>query len=174
MLKLTYNWTNSDQSVTDISHLLEYFVILTDIPDDAKAVQISLENRLGLSLFSEPYEIICDYRGCKPSISFGITDVIITGVVCLVCGIFITIGTVFLVKRLKRKKQNKSENFDLDYELRGKNSKEDSHYEDPHNEESNVNNDSLNNNQQNNNYEKIKKSGKNEDSVYIQIEANSF
>ena len=62
---MTYNWTNSDQSVIEISHPIKDIILLTDIPDDAEALQISVENRLGSSLLSEPVKIICDYRGCN-------------------------------------------------------------------------------------------------------------
>lgn len=159
LLRLTSNWTNNDRLITDISQsLLEYAFILTGIPDNAESLQISIENRLGSSLLSEPVKIVCDHSGCKPSISF-VTGVTITGIVCLIGGILIGGVVVFLIRRGKQKKSE-----DPDFELKDRNINEDPKYEIAH-----ANNNSSNNNEDN--YFKIEK---NNEPAYIQIEPNKF
>ena len=62
-------------------------MILPDIPSDVKSLQLSFENRLGASDFSDPFDIKCGFKGCKAPIAEIVGGIIGTFVfVCLIPG----------------------------------------------------------------------------------------
>ena len=62
-------------------------MILTHIPPDVNSLQVSFENRLGASEFSDPFDIKCGFKGCKAPIAEIVGGIIGTFVfVCLSAG----------------------------------------------------------------------------------------
>ena len=86
---------------------------------EAKSIQISLENRLGPSLFSDEVEI-----NCKKPINPKNTDAIISGIGGFVGGVLI-LGVGFLLFRRLRK-SNKAQPNVISFELNRPNSSNDS------------------------------------------------
>ena len=65
-------------------------MILPEIPADVNSLQLSFENRLGASEFSDPFDIKCGFKGCK-AIAEPIAEIVggIIGkfvFVCLIAG----------------------------------------------------------------------------------------
>ena len=68
---------------------------LTDVPMDANNLQISLENKLGLSPFSNLFTINCGFNGCKSQAA-----AIISGsVVSVVVVVSLVVLAIFIIQK---------------------------------------------------------------------------
>ena len=115
LLSITYNWKNEYFQSLNICMIsirisLQWInlkkrlllaenqgemIKLTDVPMDANNLQISLENKLGLSPLSNLFTIKCGFNGCKSQA----TAVISASVVSVVVVVSLVVLAIFIIQK---------------------------------------------------------------------------